>query len=412
VSKAVLYCTKGWAAIKKKRERDQLQADRMEEQLSRGRRASMTVKEAAETVIPEAYAKASGSIRTVKGRQVMYAARPMILKMTGKSSFDDDYFTQILLPDYQKRHPEETANWDIVYDARGHLLEPHTEYEFGIGTLGVRNYLASMDDRPADQKLEVPDLPRGFPTRGPHNRFGAVLYIEKEGFLELLKQAQFGERYDMAICSSKGMGSTSVRELLENLPPDVKVLALHDFDKSGFSIVGTLTRDTLRYTHTTVPKIFDLGLRLTDVHKWELLSEEVSYDTDPSQNLERNGATTEEIAFLRGEHQDGGKYRGQRVELNAFTNNQFVQWLDEKLAEHGVVKVIPKDATLRQAYQRAAGRRKYEEILQAAKSEVDAHGKGVVIPDNLGRSVAEYFDRYPSASWDDAIESLVSQGKS
>jgi hypothetical protein len=29
------------------------------------------------------------------------------------------------------------------------------------------------------------------------------------------------------------------------------------------------------------------------------------------------------------------------VELNAFTGDQFVMWLDSKLIEHGMTKVIP-----------------------------------------------------------------------
>lgn len=80
----------------------------------------------------------------------------------------------------------------------------------------------------------------------------------------------------------------------------MKVLVLHDFDKSGFSIAGTLTRDTRRYTFETAPEIVDLGLRLADVKHWNLASEDVINDSDPTGNLIANGATPEEVAFLRG----------------------------------------------------------------------------------------------------------------
>ena len=65
----------------------------------------------------------------------MYAARSRILEMTGKPSLDDKYFTQNLLPDFMKEHPELTADWDVVFDARGHLIEPHTGRRVALGTL-------------------------------------------------------------------------------------------------------------------------------------------------------------------------------------------------------------------------------------------------------------------------------------
>jgi DNA topoisomerase VI subunit B len=406
VGKAVIDTTKEWAAIKKSEERDWRQAERRREELSCGRTRRITVKEAAEIAIPKGYAKARGSFPSARARQVMYACRPEIEEMTGKP-LNDVYFTQTLLPDYLKAHPEETADWDIVYDARGHLLEPHTEYEFGIGTLGVREYMASLNDRPADQRLEAPELSRSFPTMGPSARFGAILYIEKEGFLELLRQARFGERYDMAICSSKGMGSTSLRTLLENLSQKVMVGCLHDFDKSGFSIVGTLTQDTRRYTYTTVPQIIDLGLRLTDVQRYKLQSESVEHKSDPTENLRRNGAMQEEIEFLRGEHLGGGKYKGKRVELNAFTNDQFVEWLNEKLIDHNVQKVIPNDATLKQAFRRAIARDQYETVVSEALGDVEAYAEEFEIPTDLKERVAAKLKRDPATPWDDAIDAIV-----
>jgi hypothetical protein len=62
-----------------------------------------------------------------------------------------------------------------------------------------------------DSGLTTPDLPSRFPTYGPDGRYGAILYMEKEGFLPLLQKAGIAERYDLAIMSSKGMGTTAVR---------------------------------------------------------------------------------------------------------------------------------------------------------------------------------------------------------
>ncbi len=71
--------------------------------------------------------------------------------------------------------------------------------------------------------------------------------------MPLLQRARLAQRFDMAIMSSKGMGTTAVRALIEKAPGVVNILVLHDFDKSGFSISGTLTRDTRRYVLKTMP---------------------------------------------------------------------------------------------------------------------------------------------------------------
>jgi DNA topoisomerase VI subunit B len=407
VAKAVSDVTKEWAAIKKQQERDQKQAARLQQRLRTGRSSRVTVKDAAESAMAAAYAKASGDgLYPANARQIMYAARPTIQEMTGQA-LSDTYFTQTLLPDYIAAHPEQTANWDVVYDARGHLWEPHTDHEVGLGTLGVREYLRSIRDNGigGSDVLRVPELPSRFPTLGPRHRFGAILYVEKEGFLPLLRQAQFAERYDMAIMSSKGMGTTAVRTLVEELCGEVKILVLHDFDKSGLSILGTLTRDTRRYKYARDPQVLDLGVRIGDVREWNLQSEEVHHKADPLENLQLNGATEEEVTFLRGDRWN--LFKGQRVELNAFTSEQFVQWLEAKLIEHKVEKVVPDPATVEHAYRRAVSLRKYRAILEKAIDEVGADVSKIRIPEDLSERVKAEIARSPLESWDRAVEVLA-----
>src|SRR6516225_9251081 len=63
--------------------------------------ASMSVKDAAYAVMEAAYLKASDDGKLpAKARQIMYAARGEILRLTGARKFSDMYFTQVLLPDY------------------------------------------------------------------------------------------------------------------------------------------------------------------------------------------------------------------------------------------------------------------------------------------------------------------------
>jgi hypothetical protein len=226
------------------------------------------IKEAAYAVMKEAYMQASANgTLPANARQVMYAARPLVLARTnGKCWANCSYFTQTLLPDYLRDH-DKTESWDVVYDDRGHFTEPHTGKRIGLGTLAVRDYIESWNGADHAMSLDV-DLDESYPTSGPQHRYGFALFIEKEGFMPLLERAHIAERFDMAIMSTKGMSVTAARRLVEELThQDVTILVAHDFDVSGLGILHNLGHDTRRYEFAVEPNLIDLGLRLADVKK-------------------------------------------------------------------------------------------------------------------------------------------------
>ena len=261
----------------------------------------MTIREAAWQVMPQAYLKASsGGTLPAHARQIMYAARGEIQRLTGRT-LDDQYFTQQLLPDFMNEHPSATAEWDVVFDARGHFHEPHTGRIVPLGTIEVRRHLREVAEHTLPElQVGLPEMAI-FPTCGPDHRYGAILFVEKEGFLPLFRAVRLAERYDLAIMSTKGLSVTASRLLVDRLcaAHEVPLLVLHDFDKSGFSILGTLRRDTRRYAFRNRIEVVDLGLRLEDVEDSGLETEDVVHRSDPAPNLRENGATAEEIAFLR-----------------------------------------------------------------------------------------------------------------
>jgi hypothetical protein len=126
--------------------------------------------------------------------------------VTGRT-LNDDYFTQTLLPDYME---ENAVDWDVTYDARGHYSEPHDQKSFGIGTIEVRNYLVGFRDPTV---VEAGFSEAKVKTSGPSGNFGAVLFIEKEGFDALLRRALIAEKFDLAIVSTKGMSVVAARAL-------------------------------------------------------------------------------------------------------------------------------------------------------------------------------------------------------
>jgi hypothetical protein len=207
--------------------------------------ASMSIKDAAYSVMEDAYLKASGNgTLPANARQIMYAARGKILELTGLKKFNDAYFTQVLLPDYVTDYADETEDWDVVYDSRGALTEPHTGRRVPLGTIAVREYLGERQPPGPAVQINADTL---YPTSGPENRYHNVLFAEKEGFDELWRSARLAERYDVAIMSTKGMSVVASRKLIDEISELVEnIFVLRDFDVSGFSIFGTLGTDSRR----------------------------------------------------------------------------------------------------------------------------------------------------------------------
>jgi hypothetical protein len=181
---------------------------------------------------------------------------------------------------------------------------------------------------------------------------------------------------------------------------------VHDFDKDGIGIFDMLGDGYV-----------DLGLRLADLEAldqrpdWDLAlaRERVSYKrnkkTCPRENLELHGATPDEIAFLCDDH--GPPWLGHRVELNALVGRQFTDWLEGKLTEHGVAKVIPEPATLDRAY-----RDTYESAWLNARiaelyGQVRQRARDLDVPDDLANRVASLLANQPYLGWDSAVASIV-----
>src|SRR6266851_8953792 len=286
IIKAVKDVTKHWCKQRKREERQANAAVKRIEAFKRSRR--VTLKEAAYEVMVAAYEKASGVTGLAMARQVMYCARGAIQEMTGRQ-LDDKYFLKTLLPEFMIDHREICKGWYIAWDERGHFAEPHTGKIVGLGTLAVREYLRDVGAG-AVEDLSVIALDTAFPTTGPRNRFQAVLFVEKEGFLSLFEAVHLAERYDLALMTSKGLSTTAGRTLVDDLCGEhhLPLLVLHDFDKNGFSILGTLKRNTWRYTFKNRVEVIDLGLRLEDVGNYRLESEAVAYGkSDPAPNLRK-----------------------------------------------------------------------------------------------------------------------------
>lgn len=403
---AVKSITKDWKVAKRQADRQDRVRGQDLDRLRDFKSREVSIREGSFKFMSEGYMEASANnTLPANARQISYSVRRRILRMNGKMWKKTSYFTQTLLPDYVESHRSATADWDVVFDARGHIEEPHTGERRDLGTLDVRRYIQGWTSE-FDEAVEGYTVTSSIPTAGPANRYRFALFVEKEGFNELLRAARFAERYDLAIMSTKGMSVTAARQLVDSLSGQgVTVLVLHDFDKSGLSILHTLFTSSRRYWYRNRVKVIDLGLRLTDVQEMNLESEQVDYDSnvDPRLNLRASGATVEEQNFLVRPERYGG-WTGERVELNAMASDVFVDFLDHKLVAAGVAKVVPDAATLEKAYRRAYRRA----VLQKAIDEVIAgqENEGIALPPDLAGRVRRAIEGGGDA-WDDAVWKLA-----
>jgi hypothetical protein len=398
----VLEGTKIWNRTRKAEERSP--ASRAYRMSRMTRERGVKFKEAAAEIIEQAYLKVSGNGRLpANARQIMYAARPHIQERTRKQ-LGDQYFTQHLLPNYLN---ENDVDWDVVYDARGHFSEPHDDGKnsFGIGTIEVRTYLRNCRD---PSFIEAGFSQGKVKTVGPSGSFGAVLFIEKEGFDPILESARIAEKFDIAIMSTKGMSVTAARSLADEMCAKygIPLLVLRDFDKAGFSIAGTLQRDTRRYEFKNSFRVIELGLSLADV---EAMALEPEYQHHPKgkksaliDNLRTNGASKAEINFM---FRDFDRLRStRRVELNAMTSPQFVAFVERKLKENGVTKIVPDQELLAEVY---AGIERGQRLEEAVEELDEIDMDDCKPPKNLEQHVRKILQKHPAMRWDAAVEEIA-----
>jgi hypothetical protein len=350
----------------------------------------------AKGIIAEAYHIVSGGgSLPAHCRQLFYRCRPMFYEKTGRQ-VKYAYFSQTLV---RKFAPADA--W-ITYDERGTFYEPHTKRSIGLGTLDVGAYIRSISGHVVDYN-DVPELPLYYPTKGAKHRLSAILFIEKQGFDPLFEKADLANRYDLGIMSSKGQSTTAARKLLDHVGADIPILVMHDFDTAGFMIANAATRvteaawrdDRVKYEFINDLNTIDIGLRLEDVEKWDLDSEPC---TPPPEHGEIPGATQDEIDFLAN---------GERVELNAFSSPDLIEHIEDKLAEHGINKVVPDDDTLQDAYRRAHRAHYMNRAIRGLFADIDDSADELDIPSALNDRVTDLLDETPTMSWDEAIAQIA-----
>ncbi|CAI8949260.1 HATPase_c domain-containing protein [Brevibacillus sp. IT-7CA2] len=266
--------------------------------------------------LPAAIAKTSGGGKFIfSQRQLYYAIRPYIMQAFDGKQPNYTYFCQIIT-DYEAEFGEITG---MYRDPRGTLYHPHTGEEIPLGTIAVQNY------------------------NRPSWTFNKIIFIEKEGYFASLRDVGFPEKYDCALLSSKGYASRAVKDLFDLLgetDEEIQFFCVHDADAAGTKIFETLQEATSARPGRKV-KVINLGLDPEEAVDMGLQIE--TFESD------RRRPVADYVSWRWSEW-----LQSNRVELNAMTTPEFIEWLEDKMEEHGVGKVIPTEDVLARTFEESA----------------------------------------------------------
>ena len=137
--------------------------------------------------------------------------------------------------------------------------------------------------------------------------------------------------------------------------------------------------------------IIDIGLRLADVNHLGLDAEPVPTPEDDTwekrqETLWSHGATKDEISFLYS----------RRVELNALPAADFIRFIERKLTDHGLRKVIPADDAVLERHARYVIEQELlGKKLEKMRGQIEADAAAVKLPDNLRKRVEKLLQRQP-----------------
>jgi hypothetical protein len=355
----------------------------------KARNEDVTLKEATFVVMEEAVAHVSGGGQLPVGvRRLYYAVRNRIQRYTSKE-LTYKYFKDLLL-EYQDEHGPIPG---LYYDPRGRLYEPHTESTLDLGTREVAAY------------------------KPPLWVYDKILYVEKRGQWPLLDQAQFRERYDMAIITGEGFATEAARNLIRMLQRgrDYQIFVLHDCDHSGYDIARTLREATRRMPDYYVD-VMDLGLTAEEAVTMGLEPEEYTRKSSLSKELlslldEPGNELAQE--WFAGEKR-GNNWLCKRVELDQMSAPQEVEYIERKLVEAGVRgKVIPPEEELPKLaegmYRREHGLWVEEALrdlvsIDEVKEELADRFMEEFELESARRSIEESFEEDRTLSWRSAFE--------
>jgi hypothetical protein len=333
--------------------------------------------------IPEA-AEHTGGGMYFGQRNLFYTLRKMWENTGDKRELQWGTFQQYVT-DYEL---ENGAIPLMTRDNRGAIYHPHDGTEIPLGTLSVDHY-----------------------TR-PEWIFNKMLFVEKEGFFEAMKQAHWPETNDCVLISSKGNATRAAKDVIDLIAETgepVTVYAVHDADAYGTVIYEKLQEATKARPARKI-EIVNIGLE-----PWTA----VIMGLSPEKTAIKE-KTAPVADYVREYDRDHGTHwvkwlQSYRIEINQFTTPQFIQYVDDQIAKYGDPgKVIPPDVVIQTKLDSYIEELIHEKALEHLQAEIEAKEAelkarivGVDIK-TVRDFVVEHLEEVPTDSWKDAVVEYVS----
>jgi hypothetical protein len=269
----------------------------------------------------EAYQKAKGNFAYVMARQIFYKLREILnAKYEGidLNKSDNKKFTNEIITYFKDK--DELYDNTIFMERRGFFYNPYYDIEIPLSTKEVRNHIAQR----YENKISMVDA-----SLSPQYIVDKALFIEKQGFIDVIKESGILETLNMEIICSQGMGIRAVKELISYYNDlGITVYCLHDCDVAGMRIYHNLANPTNTFQKSL--SIIDIGINPSDVleHGW---IPEVS----PLNSFQKILETMKEESpddykfFFAGYKED--KKQVKRVEINALSNDELIDFIKAKI---------------------------------------------------------------------------------
>lgn len=331
----------------------------------------------AEKYMSEAFMLASTNGKySITARQMYYKLR----ELAGKDGFKEststyNQFTQDWLTRWLDEHDEYEEK--VNFSDRGNFFINGTQT--GLGTANVRSFISTSDDT-----LNKFILYGGFqndiyikPDFGLKYKYDKALYIEKTGFDAVFKAEHIDKKYNLIIISGQGFASRAARNLLYHLQQQgLKLYCLHDLDISGVSIYNSMQEANTKFKHDF--ELTNLGITIDNVAEYQI-SPELIDKSDKDRKILYTLDNVYQEFFNHGN-------QFQRVELNAFSTEQILSIIENRLNNiHNLPNIrLQSSLELDQKILREVA------FMQVLKDKYQSRLDGIHIPCNLEKYDGNY----------------------
>lgn len=325
-----------------------------------------TIADRVRAILSEAVQRVSnGGTMKFDIRSLFYAIRELYLKRWPDQKFYEyNSFTQDFMRSYEKQHGK----------IPGMLRGPRGKY-------------AVCDD--FGWRTEADVKPELYVKQGIGNK---IIMVEKLGLYEQMVANDFDKRLDCILICTQGFTSEAGREAMIQVAGwGLPVVVLHDYDVNGVLIKETLTRPTKRLDTEINPDVLvDVGLNYEVVTSLMaergLTPEPVSLSKEDRAKLngllERGEITEEEQGFLLV----------GRVELNALTPRELLDWLEDRLEALDLWKTVPNQRELDAKLKEIFRSRLADSVLYGVKDTVgydDVYDLMLKVEERIKEKIAE-----------------------